>query len=197
MSFNPNIPQPGDLLSDSQGDLLQNMLALDTSFGIDHYTFSNLTVNNGAHRQVSSPISVPPAHPATVNDPKLYGMQDTALIPVIHYSRAPNNAVPSPVTLIQSPSAGIVAAGGTSTNILDLTGLVNCYGSVMAQAFGAGATRSLFGLFFYRGAATLTVQNVFSNGLTLIPNVPANILQIFNTAPVTEFRYTIQLWRTE
>lgn len=173
------------------------MLALDTSFGIDHYTFSDLTINNGTHRQVSSPISVPPAHPATVNDPKLYGMQDTALIPVIHYSRAPNNAVPSPVTLIQSPSAGIVAAPATSTNILDLTGLVNCYGTVMAQAITAGVTRRLFSLFYYRGANTLTVVDVSISGLNLIPNVPANILQIFNANAVTELRYTIQLWRTE
>lgn len=52
MSFNPNIPQSTDDLSDSQGDLLQNNLALDASFGRDHLPFSNLTGDNGKHKFV-------------------------------------------------------------------------------------------------------------------------------------------------
>src|SRR5574338_194723 len=49
MSFNPNIPQPTDDLSDSQGDLLQNNLALDASFSRNHLPFSDLTASNGKH----------------------------------------------------------------------------------------------------------------------------------------------------
>lgn len=52
MSYNPNIPQATDDLSDSQGDILQNFLALDTSFGRDHLPFSNLTADNGKHKFV-------------------------------------------------------------------------------------------------------------------------------------------------
>jgi len=51
MPFNPNIPQATDRLAKSQQDLLQNNQQLDTSFGINHYTFSDLTVNNGMHKQ--------------------------------------------------------------------------------------------------------------------------------------------------
>jgi len=56
MPFNPNIPQPNDLLTDSQGDLLANNQQLDTSFGINHYAFSDLTANNGKHKYVQMPV---------------------------------------------------------------------------------------------------------------------------------------------
>jgi hypothetical protein len=49
MPFNPAIPQPNDLLSNSQGDLLTNNISLDASFSVNHLPFSDLTVNNGKH----------------------------------------------------------------------------------------------------------------------------------------------------
>lgn len=61
MSFNPNIPQSTDDLSDSQGDLLQNNLALDASFGRDHLPFSNLTADNGKHKFVEMVSATLPA----------------------------------------------------------------------------------------------------------------------------------------
>lgn len=64
MAFKNNIPQPTDDLSVSQGDLLGNMQQLDTSFDIDHFTFSNLTANNGKHRKVTMPVRG--AAPATI-----------------------------------------------------------------------------------------------------------------------------------
>lgn len=62
MVFNPNVPQPNDLLSDSQGDILQNFSAANTSFGINHYPFDNATINNGKHKFVGMPVStvIPP-----------------------------------------------------------------------------------------------------------------------------------------
>lgn len=51
MPFNPNIPQATDRLAKSQQDLLNNNQQLDTSFGINHYAFSDLTANNGMHKQ--------------------------------------------------------------------------------------------------------------------------------------------------
>jgi|ERR1700754_1273187 len=64
--YNPNIPQPLDELSDSQGQILQNFNKADSSFGTDHYRFSDLTVNNGFHQRVTfpgnSPAPTPPAN---------------------------------------------------------------------------------------------------------------------------------------
>ncbi len=56
MTYNPAIPQPNDLLSDSQGDILQNFSSANTSFGINHYAFDNATVNNGKHKFVGMPV---------------------------------------------------------------------------------------------------------------------------------------------
>lgn len=66
MTYNPSIPQPNDLLSDSQGDILQNFSAANTSFGINHYPFDNATVNNGKHKYVSLPPQV--SSPATASN---------------------------------------------------------------------------------------------------------------------------------
>jgi hypothetical protein len=65
MVFKNNIPLPTDNLSVSQGDLLGNNAQLDTSFGIDHYTFSDLTSNNGFHKKSTYPVGVDPAPVAT------------------------------------------------------------------------------------------------------------------------------------
>ena len=52
MSFNPNIPNAGDLLSDSQGEMKLNFQTSNTSFGKDHYPFDDGTANNGYHKDV-------------------------------------------------------------------------------------------------------------------------------------------------
>lgn len=131
MPFLPNIPQPGDELADSQVDLLGNNQQLDTTFGIDHYTFSNLTTNNGKHNLVTTPIVVGATHPTTAAaEPKFYAMQETANIGVIQYSRGPSDAVPTPVTKLQSPSTGIIVPFGGTTNILDFSGMGVCIATV-------------------------------------------------------------------
>lgn len=50
MTYNPNIPQPSDNLSVSQGDLLTNFQTANTSFGKNHFPFDDLPVNNGKHK---------------------------------------------------------------------------------------------------------------------------------------------------
>ena len=51
MTFNPNIPQAGDVPSLSQGQLLTNFTALNTVFGVDHLAFN--AVDGGEHQQVT------------------------------------------------------------------------------------------------------------------------------------------------
>lgn len=52
-TFNPNIPQPGDFLSDSQVDLLNNNKALDSVYDRNHYKFSvNNITTQGKHKFV-------------------------------------------------------------------------------------------------------------------------------------------------
>lgn len=52
MTYNPNIPQANQLISQSQAQIQTNFAQLDTVFDIDHVTFDNATAGNrGKHRQ--------------------------------------------------------------------------------------------------------------------------------------------------
>jgi hypothetical protein len=58
MPYLPNIPQPNDLLSESQGDILGNFQSANTTYGINHYPFDNATVGQiGKHKYVEMPVS--------------------------------------------------------------------------------------------------------------------------------------------
>lgn len=76
MSYDPNIPQPTDLLSDSQGDIQQNFLSLDNTFGVNHFQFSLTDGTEGKHKFVEMPIigafpAVPPG--LSGNEATIYG----------------------------------------------------------------------------------------------------------------------------
>lgn len=60
MSFNPNIPLPTDFLSQSQQDILTNFQTSDTSQGVNHYQFSDVTANNGKHKFLQMPENAAP-----------------------------------------------------------------------------------------------------------------------------------------
>lgn len=161
MTYNPAIPQAGDDLSDSQPQILSNFAVADTSFGIDHYKFSNLTANNGFHNQMTTPLIVGGVHPATAAAvPKMYAMQDSANLGVINYSRGPSSAVPTPITNLQSASTTFTMVNNTSVNVLDFSGLTRALGSAYAMGVRGGINRNIEFLISYDGT-TLTVNQVF------------------------------------
>ncbi len=51
--FNPDIPQPTDNLSVSQGDLLTNFQQLNTQFGVNHVPFDDSGSDKGKHKFVT------------------------------------------------------------------------------------------------------------------------------------------------
>lgn len=52
MTYNPNIPQASDIISQSQAQLLTNFQQADLIFDVDHVTFDNATVaDRGKHRK--------------------------------------------------------------------------------------------------------------------------------------------------
>jgi hypothetical protein len=53
MAYQPNIPQPGQDPSVSQGDLLNNFTAINTIFGINHYEFNEVVGTQGKHKFVT------------------------------------------------------------------------------------------------------------------------------------------------
>ncbi len=162
-SFNPSIPQPTDELSDSQPELLGNNQQLDISFGIDHYTFSNQTSNNGKHNTVTTPIVIGGVHPVTaVDEPRLYAMRDSTPLGVIQYSRGPSNAVPTPLTSLQSTSAAIVLATTTSTTVLDFAGLSRAFAVLYAYDNLSPTTGKICAFIIWTGSAGFI--NVLTSG---------------------------------
>lgn len=50
--YNNSIPNATDFLSDSQQDIRNNFQQLDTSFGLNHFLFSDTTASNGKHKYI-------------------------------------------------------------------------------------------------------------------------------------------------
>lgn len=63
MVFDPAIPQPNDIISTSQSELLENFTQLNTVFGVNHVAFDAASSDKGKHKfvtmvqQATSPTS--------------------------------------------------------------------------------------------------------------------------------------------
>jgi hypothetical protein len=54
MTYNPNIPQATDLISNSQPQILANFNQLNVQFGVDHQAFNTGSGNgDGTHKQIT------------------------------------------------------------------------------------------------------------------------------------------------
>ena len=160
MTFTLNIPGAGDTLVASQQPIQNNFNSSDTTFGLEHYAFSDTSANNGLHNTVTTPIinnGPPPVHPTTTANPIFYCMQDSANVGLLQYSRGPNDAAPTPVTNINSGSTPIILASSASTLILDFAGLFQAIGTLYVMNYDPASASS----------NTLTVIEFMWNG-----NVP-------------------------
>lgn len=199
-SFLPNIPQPSDNLDFSQSQILSNNQALDTVFGIDHYKFSDATANKGFHNKVTTPVFIdsPPTGlpPVTTTAPVLYSFQTTAPLGVLQYSRGPNNSVPTPLTILQSPSTGITVTAGATTNVLDFTGLTLCICNLYAfNLIMPTVVSSVTATIYWNGT---TLQGTTTSGnLQVVQS--GNILQIKNALgiSITNLFWSLELIRVQ
>jgi hypothetical protein len=186
MAYVRNQPVAGDDLSISQPFLTNNTNGGDDSFGVDHYKFSDTTANNGFHNTVTTPLIVGSAHPTTAAAvPKFYAMQDSSPVGVIQYSRGPSNAVPSPVTFLQSQAAPLmIAASGGTSNILDFTGIARAMCDVYVINQDSGGIYSAGYFINWIGSPTnsFNIKNIFitSGGPALSVTSAGNVLKILN-----------------
>lgn len=97
-------------------------------------------MNNGFHNKVTTPLFIdsPPTGdpPVTVANPVLYGYSIGAS-GMLQYSRGPNNAVPTPLTCLQAPAAGINLGVGATTDVIDFAGMPGVLAMVYAGNMGA------------------------------------------------------------
>ncbi len=175
MPYNANIPNPGDLLSVSQGDIKNNFSQANTSFGIDHSPFTDQTANAGFHQKVTTlPNTI---EPVTAVNPVLYAFQKSNATGLLQFSRGPNNSVPTPITNIQSPVTAIVLAPTAITNVLDCTGLSRLIGNL--YAFDSLNPTNVAGpLVIWNG----TIFQIGATGNLKVQST-GNVLQIRNNGP--------------
>ena len=190
MAYTLNIPLATDLQSVSQSQILNNFTQLNTSFGIDHYPFTTAGANTGFHNVVTNPIITPQAHPTTgVHITKFYSNFETQVgstrtVGPIQYSRGENNAVPSPVTTIQSTANPITLAASGVTLTVDFTGLARAIATLysMDTSFSGSVTQVCS--VFWNGT-TFVLQPMTSGGNLVAFNGGSGKLQVKNTSGVT------------
>jgi len=89
MTFNPDIPQPNDDLSVSQGDLLNNFTDLNTQFAINHVAFDDAGADKGKHKFITFVEQA--ADPESKGDEYLLYAKDDGGEPEL-YARPESNA---------------------------------------------------------------------------------------------------------
>ncbi len=188
-----NLPQPTDILSDSQVDLQNNNNAIDTSFGLDHFAASNLTPNNGKHAMVTTPYA---AAPSTPTDVRFYAAQDHASIGPLQYTRTPVDQVPTPLSRLQSSAAAITLGSAASTTMLDFTGVPYSYGSFRAAyLYNAVTYQILTGYFFWNGSSGTVVVTGVQAGISVLYSGNSLIFRNGSPAIVSRLAWTLEFDR--
>lgn len=109
MAYTSNIPQPTDLLSQSQPQILGNFQAIQTAFDIDHVSFN--ASGEGKHKKISLPVQSP-APTFSAGDVGLYSF----LSPVTAQNELYVNKL-NQVTVTQIPAtASILSVTSAPTN---------------------------------------------------------------------------------
>lgn len=204
----PGIPTGTVNLDEDYLNLQHNFTQLNVTYGTDHYAYDDQTANNGFHNTVTTPLIVGAAHPATAADvPKFYAMQDTVPLGVIHYSRAGNNAVPSPVTYRQSPSTPIILNIGNTTPLMNFAGLSRAIVKIFAGDFtnpmSAAPQPRVNELTAWWNGTTFSIPSVPAQGNAIVVRVvAASSLELFNntSGPGTNFLnvyWTMQFLRLQ
>lgn len=210
-----NQPVGTDALAVSQPKLATNTNAADDAFGTDHYAFSDTTGNRGFHNSVTTPAylvdtQVPPVYPAvlptTTTYPIIYAYQPTdgagaptTNLGLLQYSRGVTNAVPTPLTTIQSVSTPITLLNNTPQTVFDFTGMsrASCmfYGFNAATVSGTADPRAIFYVLW--DGTTLYVSQIVSS-LGFVVQASAHILQMTQTSGFmfSNVYWTLQFLRT-
>ncbi len=203
MVYNTLKPAANDNLNVSQGDIQGNFLTANTVMAVNHYAFDVVSGNQGKHNVVTTPIVVnaPPdgLPPSTISDePKFYAFKPTQVgstlpIGTIQFSRGPSDAVPTPVTYLQSSSSAITLAASATTNVVDMTGLTVFLGILQGSYTNGLGKFSISQPIFW----TPSSFNTFATGSTLIASNSGNILQLKNNTAIAmnNVYWTLQILR--
>jgi hypothetical protein len=109
MTYQPNIPQASQLISDSQQDLLDNFSVIKTTFDVNHFTFND--PKTGKHKFVQ--FANQTVDPGTAADEVAIYSKAVAAVSQLFY-QAQSSATPLQVSnVIITSGANAGTAGGT------------------------------------------------------------------------------------
>lgn len=86
MAYNPNIPQPGDKLTNSQPELLQNFQEISTAFALNHVALE--LANAGLHNLVNMPRQTFPQVVAGTNLLLYVGLDPNTTLSELYIKRS-------------------------------------------------------------------------------------------------------------
>lgn len=159
MTYQANIPNPNDFISDSQPSIRTNFGQLNTQFSVDHVALTAGS-DNGKHNQVTTPVSA--SHPATVaQEPIFYAMEDDPTVGTLHFSRGESNAVPTPLTSIHSSTAPIAIGANTNVAMLDFSGLTRAFGECWGANLDGAVPAWGWSPFFFDGTVFINGPGAF------------------------------------
>lgn len=159
MTYNPNIPQSTDLISNSQPDILTNFSQLNTIFATDHYTWNDATsANRGLHKQITFPAVLGSDPTVTGATGEIYTKTVSALTQLFFSNE-------NTVTQL---------TGGDSS--LAGSGYVTFPGGLILQ----------WGVTSVNGSGTVTYPLAFPNAVFIVQITPENNSRTYNyTTPTT------------
>lgn len=180
--YDPLVPTGFVDLDTDYANLQNNFQQLDDIFGIDHVKYSIIT-NSGFHNKVTTPDQV--TAPVTNTDPVLYALQINTSVGLLQFSRGANNAVPTPLTNLNSSVTGFSLATNATVNVLDFTGLSLCI--VRCQAVGnfviinpASSNQILSVSEVYWNGTSMLIKDIILGFQSLHWISSGNILQLKN-----------------
>lgn len=198
--YQPGIPTGTVDLDIDYLNLQGNFTQANIVYGTDHYPFDNATPNQGFHNVVTTPpvVNSPPdgLPPVTTTNPKMYGYEQYGALGVLQYSRGPNNAVPTPITKLNSPSTPLVIGPGSPTNVLDFAGVNLALCNLYACDFTGPFTRRTEAFVVWNGSA-LTIDTITATGMSA--NSSGSILRLGTSGGVvlTNVYWTLDLVRVQ
>ncbi len=146
MSYQPNIPQPNQLLSLSQVDILTNFNQLNSVFGnVDHVAYSPPITNSGKHNK--STYVQQASDPATAALEGAVYTKDIGGVPTLVYRQQLSGTV-SPILIGSSTAAnpgsvnigGIIIKWGGNVSLTSNTEVVNFVSAFPNNCFSVVVT---------------------------------------------------------
>ena len=195
MAYTLNEPVATEFLSVSQPKLRNNTNGADTSFGTDHYAFSNLSANNGKHNIIQSvPVA---SHPTTTTDTKTYSLVAQENIPPLLFTKGTSDVVATPLTRVNSASALFTFNPGT-IQLLDFLDAPYCNGTVIFTGVNSSAVASMgmYGFLFNTNSSSNTFGILTVGAVTL--SFIGTVLSMTNAGnAITNFCWTIDFNRIQ